>query len=325
MGQYQRIFLIADAGMQRTPAFDEAVGLARASGGRLHIGICADDPALASTLTFDAAAGQHAVQIAIDQHKAWLETEIQALRSEGIEVTGDVVWAHPALEEMLAQVLELSPDLVVKSARHESLLKRLLFTPLEWQLLRLCPQPLFLVSGPGPCVPRRIVVAIDPACDGDDASHDAFNNDIIHAGLALAIQCQADLHLAHAMFPPVVDTSTPGAALPLSGDLYLTLLAARQRRFDEFADAHSVPHERRHFLLGSPGREIPALAAEIGADTIVLGSVHRRGIERLLMGSTAEAILQHTPCNVLAVKPSRSAEDFRRWLSEQRLRASRSS
>ncbi len=318
MSQYRNIFLMAEPDMRRTPAFEEAIGLARTTGARLHICVFAYSAAIGTILAFDRDAGRQATENFVNRHKVWLASEANALRGEGLQVTTDAVWARPQLDEMLAQIMELSPDLVIKGVHHEPLLKRLLFTPLEWQLLQLCPAPLLLVGGSVPRTPRRVLVAIDPTRYEDDGQESAFNERIINAGIALAIQCQADLHLAHAMFPPVVDYAPPAAALPLSGDFYQQILAGQQQQFDDFADAHGVPAERRHFLIGAPGREIPALAAEIGADTIVLGSVHRTGIERLLMGSTAQTILQHAPCNVLAVKPARFAEESRRWLSDRR-------
>ncbi|HEY9898753.1 MAG TPA: universal stress protein [Pantanalinema sp.] len=50
---------------------------------------------------------------------------------------------------------------------------------------------------------------------------------------------------------------------------------------------------------GEPASTIVAIAKEIGADLIVLGSNARKGAERLLHGSVAESVLMHAPCGVL--------------------------
>jgi nucleotide-binding universal stress UspA family protein len=46
------------------------------------------------------------------------------------------------------------------------------------------------------------------------------------------------------------------------------------------------------------------MASELKADLIVVGTVGRRGVEGLLLGNTAESVLTHCDCDVLAVKPA---------------------
>jgi nucleotide-binding universal stress UspA family protein len=55
-------------------------------------------------------------------------------------------------------------------------------------------------------------------------------------------------------------------------------------------------------LTGDPASEIVNLAKSEQADLIVLGTHGRTGLARLLMGSTAEQVLRHAPCPVLAIK-----------------------
>jgi nucleotide-binding universal stress UspA family protein len=54
--------------------------------------------------------------------------------------------------------------------------------------------------------------------------------------------------------------------------------------------------------IGNPYDEIVQAAKEIGADLIVIGSHGHAGLERLLVGSTAERVVQYAPCPVLVVK-----------------------
>ena len=50
--------------------------------------------------------------------------------------------------------------------------------------------------------------------------------------------------------------------------------------------------------VGEPAETILAVARERGADLIVLGTHGRSGLERLLKGSVAEAVLAEAPCGV---------------------------
>lgn len=52
---------------------------------------------------------------------------------------------------------------------------------------------------------------------------------------------------------------------------------------------------------GSAWRGILHAAAEVGADLIVMGSSRRKGLEKLVLGSVAESVLQNTPIPVLVV------------------------
>jgi nucleotide-binding universal stress UspA family protein len=51
-------------------------------------------------------------------------------------------------------------------------------------------------------------------------------------------------------------------------------------------------------LLENPRHAIPKMATEWKADLIVLGSHGRGAFTRLLIGSTAQAVLRHAPCSV---------------------------
>jgi len=55
-------------------------------------------------------------------------------------------------------------------------------------------------------------------------------------------------------------------------------------------------------LEGRPDELILALAKERGADLVVTGSHGRTGLERILLGSTTERILNDTASAVLVVK-----------------------
>ena len=57
--------------------------------------------------------------------------------------------------------------------------------------------------------------------------------------------------------------------------------------------------------VGYPFDEIVLMANHFDIDLIIIGSHGRGGISRLLVGSTAERVVEHAPCPVLVVKGSR--------------------
>ena len=72
-------------------------------------------------------------------------------------------------------------------------------------------------------------------------------------------------------------------------------------QLDEFAEGLDIPSENRHLVYGRPETEIHSLAEELEVDLIVVGSHGRHGLA-LLLGSTANGVLQGSPCDVLAVR-----------------------
>ena len=55
-------------------------------------------------------------------------------------------------------------------------------------------------------------------------------------------------------------------------------------------------------LKGIPYEEISKFAGEKKIDLVVLGTHGRRGIDRMLFGSTAEQVVRNAPCPVLSVR-----------------------
>jgi len=60
---------------------------------------------------------------------------------------------------------------------------------------------------------------------------------------------------------------------------------------------------RVHLVKGNPSREIPLMTEKYDIDLIVMGTVGRIGIPGLIIGNTAESILEQVKCSVLAIKP----------------------
>jgi hypothetical protein len=58
-----------------------------------------------------------------------------------------------------------------------------------------------------------------------------------------------------------------------------------------------------HVRIGAIAEQITALATEIEADVVVVGTHGRRGVRRLMMGSVAEKTVRLAPCPVLVVRP----------------------
>jgi universal stress protein A len=79
------------------------------------------------------------------------------------------------------------------------------------------------------------------------------------------------------------------------------LLDESEKSLNNFATKHGLSDAEQTVLLGTPHTEIVRLAEEKNTDLIILGSHGRHGV-RLLLGSTANGVLHHAGCDVLAVR-----------------------
>src|SRR5689334_15446255 len=159
MSQYQRLFLIAGPAMRHTPALERAVAIAEATGAALHITLFIEDSHLLGLMSASARFRETCQQ----ENEKWLKDEADLIRGRGVTVSTEVLITRSALQEILRHVAEMQPDLVIKDVQHESALKRVFVTPLDWHLLRECPVPVHLVSEVRCPLPRVIVAAVDPS------------------------------------------------------------------------------------------------------------------------------------------------------------------
>lgn len=317
MSQYRKILLIADPALNRTPAFQRAVQLATSTGAELQICLFDYSSAIAAVGVISSKAGDIAKWGFVERRERWLSEQADQLRANGLRVDTEMVWGKPVHECIIEKVLRSAPDLVLKDIHLEPLLKSVLFTPLDWQLLRLCPVPLLMVNGAAHKLPRRVIAAVDTA--HPMSATDDVNDRIVNAALQLAIQCDATLHLVQTfedLIPMVPgEVITPGAY----EEVYEQMRKIHRYGFDEFAARHSVPTERKHFLYGPTSVALVQFANESKTDVLVLGTTHRTGLDRIVIGSTAETILGDLRCDVLAVKPAGFMTDLARHFDFDKL------
>src|SRR5262245_16424854 len=126
-----------------------------------------------------------------------------------------------------------------------------------------------------------IAVALDPASD-DMPTRKAAD---------LANQFGAKLTLIHA----VEHMSSYGAAYGIAAgaDIEEMLLENARQAMGKLGDVLKVPESQQIIQLGPAKLVILDEAEKLGIDLIVVGSHARRGVRRLLLGSTANAVLHH--------------------------------
>jgi universal stress protein E len=86
--------------------------------------------------------------------------------------------------------------------------------------------------------------------------------------------------------------------------LNLKLRAAAQARYRRVLRGSALRGASQHLVDAPATRGIVQTAREIGADLVVLGAVSRSGLGEVLIGNTAEQLLDRLSCDLLIVKPA---------------------
>ena len=138
---------------------------------------------------------------------------------------------------------------------------------------------------------QRILIAID---QGPIAAR------AMGVGVDLAKALGAQIALVHVIDPK-------GASAPEGGFPPSVILDEFRQEGRQLLKAISLriggdPPPREYVVEGNPSREIIKTAGEWEADLIVLGTHGRSGISRVLLGSTAEGVVRHSPIPVLTVR-----------------------
>jgi nucleotide-binding universal stress UspA family protein len=128
--------------------------------------------------------------------------------------------------------------------------------------------------------------------DFSDRSEFAFR-----LATALARDYHANLVILHVVHEPVV-LYTEGV-IPAPPEDHLEEMRERLLQLQPPSQDVTVTHRLEE---GNPATEILRVAGLIPADLIVMGTHGRRGLNRLLMGSVAEYVLERATCPVLTVK-----------------------
>jgi universal stress protein A len=131
-----------------------------------------------------------------------------------------------------------------------------------------------------------------------------FSDQCLEIGLRakeLSERYQAKLSIVHvADNLPIID-AMDGQIIPFDIDLNNELMQLAKQRLAKIADQLEIAEDDQWLVIGSPKLEIVSLAKENHVDLIVVGSHGRHGLA-LLLGSTANGILHHANCDVLAVR-----------------------
>ena len=316
MSQYRKILIIADPGMRITTALRRGVALAERTGAELHLAVFDHSTSLLRARFLDPVTMKSAIQEYLGKWRDWLQGLQQGYEKQGITTHVSAIWGAPVYEEIVRFVLEHEPDLVIKDVHAEKRMTKLLFTPMDWNLLRHCPSKLMLVNPHASTYPKKIVAAVDPL-HLHNKPHE-LNDRIVRSAQIMAYQCDATLDVVHAYEYLASNIPMGMGAVLARVQVFEENHTKHATAFKRFGEEHSIPADKIHLLEGQPEVVLTDYVAETHTDLLVMGSVHRTGLEQVFIGSTAERILDRVACDILVMKPDGFRNDLEKELAPRK-------
>jgi nucleotide-binding universal stress UspA family protein len=269
--------------------------LARGNGAKLTLLGTVPEPSRRHRLLHDAEYDA-AIEI-VERHDMTERLQRWCEAADGVDVEIDTRTGNAALT-VIGQVLAAGHDLVVVTSDEDredhATIKR---------LLRKCPCPVWVIR-PTRARIQRVLVAVDTEPDEIELNHT-----LLELGAGMVELGGGELHVVHAweLYGESTLRSSAFAAAPRSRvqDLLRAEHDGHLRALNELLSCSTSSNApwRVHLIKGAPGLVVPELVRHERINLLIMGTVARTGIGGLVMGNTAEQVLDDVRCSVIAVKP----------------------
>lgn len=234
-----------------------------------------------------------ATPVTLERHQKKLHAWIQEHDLGGVNY---VARFGDAGTEVCELAQELNSTLIVVSSHGRSGLERVLLGSVAERIIRHCHCSVLVLrrghdhsadlSSGSWCPRKRVVVPVDFSASTDETLEVAKE----------LVDGREQIDVINVM-PHVEDV--------LIGDTILdeqTRRENRQESLERYLAEHDFDGMRAHAITGDPGMTICEYANQVSADVVVIASHGYHGLNRLILGSTAERVVRHCDAPVLVLR-----------------------
>lgn len=276
-------------------ALQRALALQSRTRAHLHLAAFAYHPMYDQRDIFDAHQRRAIKKEILRERTEWLRDQVRDAEGLFKDLTLEVVWVQD-IAAWVAERQQTDPDALVIKSVHQS--HTLTHTPLDWQILRLCPNPVLLCTDRNWRRKPKILAALDLRVD--DRAHEILNVKVLGAAHELAELQDAELHCVYSVNVPGVLSELN---IPDPRRFQQDVVVRSRQRLRELTEPYGIPEDWLHVPMGKVGHAVNRLAARLKAELLVMGTTARRGVAATVIGNSAEMVLQRSRCDVLAVRP----------------------
>ena len=292
-----RILVDVDPSAPAQPALVQALDLAARLGGSVTaVAVLDDVPRRARVFV------TRAVEEDLVAHLAGELAAVVASVGSQVKVATEVLRGKHA-RTVIAAAVSGKADLLMRSHGVHSGGLPTPFGPIDMNLLRHCPCPVWIVDVRVGKRIRRVLAAVNT--NRTEQNQQGLNRRILEQALQLSEAEDAALTVLEVWEVFGEELLRPRLADREVRGLLEETRAGAERDLDEFLAPFRARLEAATVELqrGDPAELIPGYVVEHGIDLVVMGTVARTGIAGLLMGNTAERVLRRLHGSVVAVKP----------------------
>ena len=237
-----------------------------------------------------------------------LQSQIQSsllISIDDMDIAVELIVAEKPDIETIRYIQKHKIDLVIKEAEssknHSYGLRAI-----DMNLLRKCPCPVWL-NRPNnqPSGKQRVAVAIDANVTIEEER--ALSIDLLQLSRTITDNCDGQL-LIISCWEYVLESYLKDNVWlkPSEEELENHIKSAKQKHsvaLKALIDDSGIGRDISvHQLHGTPDDEIPTCVEQNKVDILVMGTLARTGIEGVIIGNTAENIVQNVSCSLVALK-----------------------
>ncbi|AYA40238.1 universal stress protein UspE [Xenorhabdus nematophila] len=302
MANYQNLLVAIDPNQDDQPALRRAVYIVQRNGGRIKAFLPIYDLSYEMTTLLSPEERNAMRKGVINQRVAWIKQQVHYYLESGIDIEIKVVWHNRPYEAIIQEIITEGHDLLLKMTHQHSRLESMIFTPLDWHLLRKCPCPVWMVKDQVWPENGSVVVAVN--LSNEEPYHTELNLKLVRETQDLAHRIVKDpmIHLvsAYPVAPLNIATELPDFDpgvynQALRGQHLIAMKALRQK--------FCIDEKYTHVHEGVPEKVIPEICDELNTGVVVLGILGRTGLSAAFLGNTAEHVIDRLKCDLLAIKP----------------------
>ena len=195
----------------------------------------------------------------------WLQAITGKLKDAGASFSFELCWSNEWQKAVLTSAQRFQPDHIFMPDSRDS--KKGLFSNQQWALLRTSVAPVTIVRS-SDIKPRKKILAAINIQKQDEPEYARLNEKILKDGQNIAKHYSADFYVVNA-YKDSMHFPDRQKIMKISG----------------------LPTDRVHAEEGDPATVISRYAKEIGADTVLIGTLARQGTKAFMKGNTSEKVL----------------------------------
>lgn len=296
MKQKHRLLVIVDPrqGFDQ-PAIERALLFAKATDADTHLFTSANENKHHLSVLAVKSGEKSARDKQAEDCKGLLSGMCQQFERQSLKCRWSVDEDAPLNEAVLGMVRQLEPTIVLKESHFHRKIVRAVFHRTDWELIAQCPTPLWLAKSGAWSNKENVIACIDPIQIHDKEG--SIDKEIMRQSFELASCLGGRVEVFHSL-APLADYAKPFVI----DSIVDKVRNDYEKQLLEFLQPFKITQDHLHLQEGYPETVLNNLITPLNAGLVVIGGLARHGLNSMLLGSTAQRVLDKVACDMVVIK-----------------------